>query len=341
MIHDEDKPSIKISSSTGTLSDSAVDKMLTMLSDDMSFELSNCMNYCVIGGFENEHHTQKVMNDMRKIGGIDITKNGGPPPRKQHNTRTAGGTTRAMGKDHGAGMNEQETQKMNQLESDVTELKTDMAQVKIQNQQINTRLDDMSESMGKMESARQQDSTILAMLATHFKLEPPKNRDTDTSPQAPGATNTEASPPADQYNVDATPSQRCANAQAGTHPGLVLETPEKEIDVDMRDARGTKRTNPSPVKIDFTGAELTAGKRGWLHVPPRTGSNETTEWTALPVILTHQVGAKKWWGVDAHDPEPAPVLLDEQDFFLDSEASNAALAVKIAGKRARVQKAQK
>jgi hypothetical protein len=39
--------------------------------------------------------------------------------------------------------------------------------------------------------------------------------------------------------------------------------------------------------------------------------------------------------------EPAPVLLDEEDFFLDSEASNAALAVKIAGKRARVHKAQK
>ena len=109
----------------------------------------------------------------------------------------------------------------------------------------------------------------------------------------------------------------------------------------MRDARGTKRTDPSPVKIDFTGAELTAGKRGWLHVPPRTGRNETTEWTSLPVILTHQVGATKWWGVDADDLEPAPVLFDEEDFFLDSEASNAALAVKIAGKRARVHKAQK
>ena len=150
MIHDEDKPSIKVSSSTGTLTDSAMDKMITMLSDDMSFEVSHCMNYCVIGGLENEHHAQKVMNDMRKIGGIDITKNGGPPPRKQHGTRTAGSTTRTIGKDHGAGMNEQETQRMNQLEFDVTELKTDMAQVKLQNQQINTRLDDMSESMGKM-----------------------------------------------------------------------------------------------------------------------------------------------------------------------------------------------
>ena len=179
------------------------------------------------------------------------------------------------------------------------------------------------------------------MLATHFKVEPPKNRDADTSPPAPGAKNTEASPPADKYNVDATPSQRCANAQAGTHPGLVLETPEQEIDVDMRDARGTKRTDPSPVKIDFTGAELTAGKRGWLHVLPRTGRNETTEWTTLPVILTHQVGTTKWWAVDADDPEPAPVLLDEEDLFLDSEASNAALAVKIAGKRAIVHKTQK
>ena len=65
------------------------------------------------------------------------------------------------------------------------------------------------------------------------------------------------------------------------------------------------------------------------------------EWTALPVILTHQVRTAKWWGVDADDPETAPVLLNEEDFFLDSEVSNAALAVKITGKRARVNKTQK
>ena len=133
VIHDEDKPSIKVSSSTGTLSDSAVDKLLTMLSDDMSFELSSCMKYCIIGGFDSEHHAQKVMNDMQKIGGIDIMKNGGPPTSKHPGTKTAGGTSRTTGKEHAAGMNKEETQRMNQLESDVTGLKTDMAQVKQQN----------------------------------------------------------------------------------------------------------------------------------------------------------------------------------------------------------------
>ena len=51
------------------------------------------------------------------------------------------------------------------------DLKVNMAQLKEQNQQINnTRLDDMSQSMENTEVARQKDSYILAMLATHFKL---------------------------------------------------------------------------------------------------------------------------------------------------------------------------
>ena len=68
-------------------------------------------------------------------------------------------------------------------------------------------------------------------------------------------------------------------------------------------------------------------------MPPKTGVNESAEWTAVSTMLTAQVAPKRWWAVHLNKLEMAPTLLDAEDFYLDREESDSALARKMGGKR--------
>ena len=77
-------------------------------------------------------------------------------------------------------------------------------------------------------------------------------------------------------------------------------------------------------------------KSGYIHVPPRTNVNEGTEWTAYRVILLSAIDTHKWWGklVD-FSPKTPPILVEKSCWYEDEEASTAALASRMAGKRPR------
>ena len=148
----------------------------------------------------------------------------------------------------------------------------------------------------------------------------------------------------DPTTIPATPSAKGTGAQSQRSTDPILETPVRDLMHDAYDVdnmgtdtntRGGKRTEPSPLKIDFMGQALVEGKRGWLHIPPKTGINESAEWAAVSSMLTAQVAPKRWWAVHLEKPEMALTLMDAEDFYLDREESDSALARKMGGKRSR------
>ena len=91
---------------------------------------------------------------------------------------------------------------------------------------------------------------------------------------------------------------------------------------------GRKREQPSP------GARL--GSKGYLHLPPQSPNNDAIDWTAKEITLLSKVNDHKWWAQLLGMPKDAlPVMVEMQYFYASHDSSDAALAFRLHGKRAR------
>ena len=349
-IHDQDKLSIKITSTNGEIKDKIIDSIMEHMGDSATCEFNDTMTSCVVGGFDTEEavkNTLKQLATHKEIRAIQCdtptTTTRGPQPNSRTHAPDVArekGEASSSSKAHtGAGMIQKESQRTANLEGEVDILKKDVEQVKETTGHISRRLDGMQNSLEQMEVSRTQDSNILAMMARHFNLDGQgKAEEKKSTPR--GA---EFKAP-DPTTIPATPSAKGTGAQSQRNTDPILETPVRDLMHDAYDVdnmgtdtntRGGKGTEPSPLKIDSMGQALMEGKRGWLHGPPKTGINESVEWAVVSSMLTAQVAPKRWWAVHVEKLEMAPTLMDAEDFYLDREESDSALARKMGGKRSR------
>lgn len=113
---------------------------------------------------------------------------------------------------------------------------------------------------------------------------------------------------------------------------LEMEDPARRLSMDIPGTplaqMSKKRSQPSP------GARL--GSMGYLHIPPDSLNNDTMDWQAREITLLSKVSDVKWWARLTDAPKDCPPVMIELQYFYESqEASDAALAVRIHGKRPR------
>ena len=206
------------------------------------------MIWSTIAGIENGEEQQDLKKKLERL-----------LPKKVQVASTgkisAASIKQARGSTTGS-MSTKELQRVEQLESDMKLVKTDLISVKIMQEDMNTRMGKMQASLDGMEERRTDETKLLRALAKKFLAPeevpptPSSNRKCHQSPPIPETPDlSEANADDDMDMTD--PSRRLSMEVPGTPLAQV----------------GTrKRAQPSP------GARL--GSNGFLHLPPDSPNND-------------------------------------------------------------------
>ena len=140
-IHDQEKLSIKITSTDGEIKDKIIDSIMEHMGDSATCELKDTMTSCVVGGFDTEEAVKTTLKQLaahKEIPAVQCDTPTTTTRRSQPTTRTHAPETTQVNDEAssssrahtGAGMTQKESHRMANLEGEVDVLKKDVQQVK-------------------------------------------------------------------------------------------------------------------------------------------------------------------------------------------------------------------